>query len=125
MRKAFYVILALLICSPLMAQTGAPQEIVQSEKTPSPNSLSGFASDFLNDQKDIWTSPLHMSRGDVEWLAPIGAGAAALFAFDHQISNAIKPDTGLRTPSNIISDVGLVAVRGSWRDVVYWLCCYA
>jgi len=107
MRKVFAIIFTLLCgsVSPLMAQTTAVQEIPQTEKSTSTN----IVSDFVSDQKDIWTSPLHISRGDVEWLAPIGVGAAALFATDHRISNAAKSDTGLRTPSNIISDIGGVA----------------
>jgi hypothetical protein len=108
MYKAFALIFALLcgsVCAPLMAQTPAPQQIVPSEKSTSNN----IVSDFLSDQKDIWTAPLHIKRGDVEWLAPIGAGAAALFATDHQISNAVKGDTSLRGPSNAISNVGSIA----------------
>src|SRR5215472_15177585 len=90
---------------PLIAQTDATQEIPQADKSKSTN----IVSDFVQDQKDIWTSPLHINRGEVEWLAPIGAGAAALFAVDHQISDAAKNDTALRTPSNMISNVGLYA----------------
>ena len=87
---------------PLLAQTEATQEIPQADKSKSTN----IVSDFVQDQKDIWTSPLHINRGEVEWLAPIGAGAAALFATDHQISNAAKNDTALRGPSNVISTIG-------------------
>jgi membrane-associated phospholipid phosphatase len=97
------------VSTPLMAQTIAAENIVQPEKPGSTNTISGFASDLLHDQKDIWTSPLHINRGDFEWLAPVGAGAGALFVYDHRISNALKPDTSLRTPSNIVSDVGMVA----------------
>ena len=104
-----FVLFCSAVSTPLMAQTVAAQDIVQSEKPPSTNTISGFASDFLHDQKSIWTSPLHINRGDFEWLAPVGAGAGALFIYDHHISDALKPDTSLRTPSNIVSDVGLVA----------------
>ncbi len=114
MRTTFALIFALLcgsVCSPLMAQQApVSQDIVQSEKAPSSSmNLSGLASDFVSDQKAIWVSPLHINRGDVEWLAPIGAGAAALFAVDHRISDAAKNDTALRSPSNMISNVGLYA----------------
>jgi membrane-associated phospholipid phosphatase len=104
-----FALLCGLLSTPLMAQTPATDELIQPEKPKSTNSISGFASDLLHDQKDIWTSPLHIQRGDFEWLAPVGAGAGALAVFDHRINNALKPDTSLRTPSNIISDVGLVA----------------
>ena len=104
------------LSTPLMAQTTITQDIAPSEKpvlgsetAGSANSISGFASDFLHDQKDIWTSPFHINRGDFQWLAPVGAGAATLAIFDHRISNSVKSDTSLRTPSNIVSDIGGIA----------------
>src|SRR5215468_5492072 len=102
MNKIFTPIITLLLCgalsAPLMAQTETAPNIAQPEKpisnfeksTSSGIGISGFASDLLNDQKDIWTSPLHIKRGDVEWLAPIGAAGVALFQFDHRISDAAK-----------------------------------
>jgi membrane-associated phospholipid phosphatase len=114
MFKAFattVLLMSVAVSTPVMAQTVATPGIIQPDK-PAPTStpgISGFASDFLHDQKDIWTSPLHINRGDFEWLAPAAAGAGTLAIFDHRISNALKPDTSLRTPSNIVSDIGLVA----------------
>jgi membrane-associated phospholipid phosphatase len=114
MSKFSTITLALLcvaIATPLMAQTTATQDLIQPERPTiaSQTSISGFASDLLHDQKDIWTSPLHMNRGDFEWLAPTAVGTGALAIFDHRISDAVKADTSLRTPSNRISDIGLIA----------------
>ena len=114
MFRASATVLGLLLCisvsAPLMAQTTAAQDIIQPEKPAgSPTAISGFAVDFLNDQKDIWTSPLHIKAGDAKWLAPAAIGAGTLFVFDHRISNAVKGDTSLRSPSNAISEVGLIA----------------
>ena len=114
MFKATASVLGLLLCislsAPLMAQTTAAQDIIQTERpAPSNTSVTGFAVDFLNDQKAIWTSPFHMTTGDAKFLAPAAAGVGALFVFDHKISNAVKNDTGLRTPSKAISEVGLIA----------------
>src|SRR5262249_3848596 len=85
MYKVSALIFALLcgaVSTPLMAQTTeAPPELIQPAKPTSPTGISGFASDLLHDQKDIWTSPLHINRGDFEWLAPTAAGAGVLFAF--------------------------------------------
>ena len=103
----------LLICvsvsAPLMAQTGDTTEIVRPDIPASPGGVSGFASDLLRDQKDIWTSPFHINRQDFQWLAPAGAGVGTLLIFDHRISDAVKADTSLRSPSNAISNIGLVA----------------
>ena len=115
MFKASASVLALLLCfslsSPLMAQTTAAQDIIQSERPvpPSNTSITGFAVDFLSDQKAIWTSPFHMTAGDAKFLAPAAVGVGTLAIFDHKISNSVKSDTGLRSPSKAISDVGLIA----------------
>jgi hypothetical protein len=84
MFKASATIVGLLLCislsSPLMAQTTAAQDIIQTEKpdlSPTPTSISGFAVDFLNDQKGIWTSPFHIKAADAKWLAPTAVGAGA------------------------------------------------
>jgi membrane-associated phospholipid phosphatase len=99
------------VSSPLMAQTTATSDIIQPEKPVPPvnNSISGFATDILHDQKDIWTSPFHLNKGDFKWLAPVAVGGGALAIFDHKISNSVRADTSLRGPSNAISNVGLVA----------------
>jgi len=114
MCKASAALFGLLLCisvsAPLMAQTAAPQDIIQSEKpASSPNVVSGFAVDFLNDQKDIWTSPFHLKAADAKWLAPAALGAGTLAIFDHRISNAAKANPSLSGPSNAISNVGLIA----------------
>ena len=110
-------ILALVLCvfvsAPLMAQDAtAPAITTTEEHVSSPGLISGFGSDFLNDQKNIWASPFHIKGADAKWLAPVAAGTGALFLFDHRISNAAKADTSLRTPSNTISNIGGIARYG-------------
>jgi len=96
--------------APAIAQAPDTPAIAQPDKSGPNNGLvSGFALDFLNDQKAIWTSPFHIQGKDLEWLAPAAAGTGVLFAFDHRISDAAKANTSLRSPSNMISNVGLVA----------------
>jgi membrane-associated phospholipid phosphatase len=111
MRTISAIVLALICASaygPLQGQsTTTQQQLVQSKGSPDKNGIPGFASDFINDEKAIWTSPLHINRGDFEWLAPTGMGTAALFATDHAISNALRGDTALRKPSDFVSNLGL------------------
>jgi membrane-associated phospholipid phosphatase len=92
-----------------MAQTADAQGLVPPAKSSSPGIVSGFALDFLDDQKAIWTSPLHVTGNDLKWIAPVGVAGGVLFVFDHRISDAVKGDTSLRSPSNAISNVGLIA----------------
>jgi membrane-associated phospholipid phosphatase len=103
--------LCITVSTPLMAQTTAAQDIIQTEKpvVSSSTNISGFAVDFLNDQKAIWTSPLHLKAGDAKFLAPAAVGVGTLLVFDHKISNSVKNDTSLRSPSNAISNIGLIA----------------
>ena len=103
-----FLLMCVSVSAPLMAQTTPIPDIIQPEQ-PASHGVSGFAADFLHDQKGIWSSPFHMNREDLQWLAPVGAGAGALFVFDHRISDAVKSDTSLRSPSNTISNLGLVA----------------
>ena len=64
--------------------------------------------DSLRDQEAVSTLPFKIKRTDVQWLVPIGVGASALFATDHRIADALRPDTGLRSPSKLVSRVGNV-----------------
>jgi membrane-associated phospholipid phosphatase len=113
MRKVSAIIFAVVFASvsvPAMAQNlDTPAIAVPPEKPASPGFVSGFTLDFLNDQKAIWTSPFHIHAKDLEFLAPAAAGAGVAAVFDHRISNAVKGDTSLRSPSNAISNVGLIA----------------
>lgn len=93
---------------PDVAQPTASHDLDQPATSTSHGLVSGFALDFLNDQKDIWTSPLHINGGDLKWLAPIGAAGGTLYIFDQKISNAAKANPSLMGPSNAISDVGLI-----------------
>src|SRR5437667_275729 len=61
---------------------------------------------FLKDQGHIWTSPLHIKRGDVKWLLPLGAGAAALLATDQKLSDDVRSNNSLRSPSKFLSNFG-------------------
>ena len=113
MSKVTALVVGLLLCAcvsaPLMAQTADAQGLVPPAKSSSPGIVSGFALDFLDDQKAIWTSPLHVTGNDLKWIAPVGVAGGVLFVFDHRISDAVKGDTSLRSPSNAISNVGLIA----------------
>src|SRR5262245_13830143 len=103
------VLLCVSISTPLLAQTPAAQDNGQPEKSNYHGIVSGLTSDFLTDQKHMWTSHWHVTGSDVKWLVPVGAAAGTLFIFDHRISDAARADTSLRTPSNIVSYAGVVA----------------
>ena len=123
MRKvsAFIFVLACVASSvPAMAQNldtqaiaqPGTQAIAQPDRPVVSNNkgvVSGFTLDFLNDQKAIWTSPVHIQKKDMEWLAPAAGAAGVLAVFDHRIINSVRADTSLRSPSNAVSEVGNIA----------------
>jgi len=49
----------------------------------------GHIADFLDDQKQIWTSPSHLRLSDANWLVPLGGITAGLFVTDRQYSASI------------------------------------
>jgi len=84
---------------------------------------------FLNillDQKEIFTSPFHMSRSDAKWWLIAGGVTAGLIAADHHIADAFENSRGQVRWGGRISRIGasytlvpLVAGYygyGVWRD---------
>jgi membrane-associated phospholipid phosphatase len=84
---------------------------------------------FLNvvlDQKDIFTSPLHVNRHNaLQWLVPMAA-TGTLIAFDTRIANSFENSHGQVQWGGRISNIGasytlvpLLAgsyIYGAWRD---------
>lgn len=78
-------------------QTPPPAQSVQERR---------FFKDILIDQKEIWTSPFHMNRGDAKWAVPALVGTAAFIASDREINEEV-PKTGASVDvSNAISYIG-------------------
>jgi membrane-associated phospholipid phosphatase len=84
---------------------------------------------FLNialDQKDIFTSPFHISRDNaLEWIIPVAA-VGALIPVDTHLANAFENSRGQVRWGGRVSDIGasytlipIVAgsyIYGAWRD---------
>jgi len=72
-----------------------------------------LARNLIQDQKDIWTSPLRLRLDDVQWLVPL-MGAATLSTFsDTAIERHLPTSTSLQTRSKSYSDYGLAAFAGA------------
>jgi hypothetical protein len=68
--------------------------------------LRGFSRRFLQEELDLWTSPLRIRQEDMKWLLPLGVGTAGFVAIDRKVSEDVTETSGLRRPSNIVSQVG-------------------
>jgi len=67
-----------------------------------------LARNILMDQKDIWTSPFHISRHDaIPWIAA-GAATAALIATDRRIATQLPNTVDQVSISKDVSDLGAV-----------------
>jgi len=64
-----------------------------------------FANTLL-DQKEIWTSPIHMRRQDIKWWVGVAGVTAALIATDHRTSNVFENSQGQVSWGNNISRIG-------------------
>ncbi len=65
-----------------------------------------LATNILLDQKEIWTSPFHMSRGDAKWWLGFGAVTGALIATDHDSATILHNGSDQVSWGNNLSKVG-------------------
>ncbi|MDT5269631.1 MAG: hypothetical protein QOH49_1817 [Acidobacteriota bacterium] len=66
------------------AQSPTPTPTPAPQASPTPTLESRFFKNILRDQRAIWTSPFHLSRGDAKWAVPLGLSAVALLATDQE-----------------------------------------
>jgi membrane-associated phospholipid phosphatase len=66
----------------------------------------GLAKNLLLDQKEIWTSPFHMTRKDARWWLTFAAITGAAVATDRRTSRQLPNTADQRTYSRDISQVG-------------------
>ncbi len=81
----------------------------QPTPTPTPSLEKKFIVNILRDQRAIWTSPLHLSRADAVWLAPLGVATASLIASDRATTAELVEHGDNQTRldiSNAISKLG-------------------
>src|SRR5579859_7267440 len=69
--------------------------------------------DFVEDQKQIWTSPAHVRGSDSSWLVPIGGLAAGLFLTDRQYSASLSQTSSTISHYKTVSDYGVASLIGA------------
>ena len=75
--------------------------------------LKGHFVDFLEDEKNVFTSPARVRFDDAKWLVPLGGLTAGFFVTDRQHSASLP-----QTPSTLrhyrdVSDAGVAALVGA------------
>lgn len=72
------------------------------------------------DQKAIWTSPGKLGWRDAQWLAPLGAATAALFATDHEVGKRLSNSPNRLRRSQDVSNFGLATLAGAGGGLYLW-----
>ena len=77
--------------------------------------------DLGEDDKGIFTSPLHLKAQDAEWLAPLGAATGLAIAYDADAQQQLGVDTSRINTANNISWMGEFWVAGGESASIYFL----
>ena len=72
----------------------------------------GHMTDFVNDQRHIWTSPSHIRLSDASWLVPFSGITAGLFVTDRDYSAAISQNPSRLKDYKSVSNYGLAGLIG-------------
>ena len=96
------------------AQTPAP--------TPAASSLEkDFFKNILQDQKAIWTAPLHIDRADAKWIVPGSIGLMALITTDRITGDEMAEFDDQQGVSKAISHAGSAYTLGAAAGTFYFL----
>ncbi len=87
------------------------------------HSLRRLASDFLLDQKQIWTSPAKLRLSDTEWLVPLSGITAGLFVTDRDFSKHLSQSPATISHYKTLSNAGVGALIGGAGGM--WLLSHA
>jgi hypothetical protein len=89
-----------------------PNKADQDSTSGSSRGLKGLGKDFLEDQKQIWTSPARLRFVDANWLVPAAGFTAGLFVTDRDYSTHLSNDPHTLSQAKTFSDAGLAALIG-------------
>lgn len=71
-----------------------------------------LAGDFVQDQKQIWTSPAKIRLSDTEWLVPLSGISAGLFVTDSDFSRHLSQNPTTIRHYKTLSNAGVAALVG-------------
>ncbi len=112
-----------LAISIFAGMSGTYAQTPTSTPSPQPSSTppleKQFLKNILQDQRAIWTSPLHLHGDDAKWLVPLGVTTGALIATDRKTADAVADHQTLQDVSHVISVFGSGYTTGSIAAVFY------
>jgi len=84
--------------------------------------LTDLGRDFVQDQKQIWTSPRHLRFSDTEWLVPLAGISTGFFMTDSDVNRSLSHVPSTLSHYNTLSNAGVGALVGSAAGM--WLLSY-
>ena len=75
--------------------------------------FAGHIADFVEDQKQIWTSPSRIRLSDAIWLVPLGGATAGLLVTDRQYSASLNQNPATLRHYKTFSDLGVASLIGA------------
>jgi membrane-associated phospholipid phosphatase len=93
---------------PVRDESGSDQNAAPA----SHHGLTGLGKDFLEDQKQIWTSPARLRFPDADWLVPASGFAAGLFVTDRDVSTHLSNNPSTISHYKTLSTAGVGALVG-------------
>lgn len=99
-----------------------PTPVVQASRTESESvTLFSMPKHLLDDQKAIWTSPIHLRPHDAEWIVPLGVATGLLIGSDqHTMTSAIHINANDQKKANTFSTGGVVALGALPASTYLW-----
>src|SRR6266403_2343728 len=74
--------------------------------------LKGLGERFLEDQKQIWTSPARLRFSDMDWLVPLSGITAGLFVTDRDFNKHLSQNPATISHYKTLSNAGVGALIG-------------
>src|SRR5690348_14133175 len=111
----------LIVCLMLALAFSAIPALGQEENHS--RSVTSLEQAFVNipdDQKAIWTSPRHIHKQDLFWLAPLAGTTAVLIGSDEHSMARERSNPAAISLSNRVSNGGLIALAALPASMYVW-----
>jgi hypothetical protein len=91
---------------------GSSADLEKWQISSSPLRFRDLRRSFLQDQKQIWTSPIRLRFPDTEWLVPFAGITAGLLVTDRDVSSHLSHDPATLSHYSNLSNAGIGALVG-------------
>ena len=94
------------------AQSPSPGTAIAADPTAQSQSISirHLPLNLLNDQANIWTSPVRLQPKDANWLVPLGILTGSMIATDRCVPRTLDISTSTNQKFNQLSNAGLAGM---------------